>query len=719
MNQLNRTSKADERDERDRRDPRIASLDALFQARSVAVVGASSDAAKIGGKPVALLKQHFGGRIVPVNPNRSSILDLPCVPHIGSVEPPPELAIVAVPANAVEQALRDSLDAGVRSVALFTAGFGEIDAEGLAAQERFARMCAQRGARLLGPNSLGFINFHTGLYGTFSAALENVRPVPGGIGIASQSGAVGTYIMALAAEAGIGFSHFVATGNEADVDVADCIAWMAGDADTRVIVVYLEGCRDGARLKRALALAAEANKPVIAIKPGSTEAGLAAVRSHTGMLAGSKQVFDAVLRSYGAWPAASIEEAVDLAYACALGRFPRDARTGIVTPSGGVGIMLADAASEAGLALPEIPAGVQAGIKALVPLASTGNPIDTTAQVSNDFRLFGQVIDIVADGTDFPILVVFMAHMGKTPAVTELLKPSLERVAHRHPNRVIALVTRATAAFRDEMSGLGYLVFEDPNRAIRAIEGLAHFARRFGAEREEPVTMPRLADGVLDEAARSASAAARLLATLGVPELPVVAVDTEDAAARAAASLGYPVALKIDSPDIQHKTEVGGVHLALTDEASLRRAWSAMMASVRDKAPDARIAGGTVSPMLTGGIETIVGTQNDADFGPVVMFGMGGVMAEAFKDVVFRPAPVGLSAARAMIDEVRARKVFDGWRGAPPADLETLARVIAALAALAAAHPAELESVEINPFVSLPSGGAALDALVQLREVER
>lgn len=700
------------------RDWRIASLDAMFNARSVAVIGASADARKIGGKPVALMKEHFQGRVVPINPNRATIADLDCAPNISSLEPAPDLAIVAVPASAAEPAVTDCLAAGIKSIALFTAGFGEIDADGLAAQQHIAGLCEASGARLLGPNSLGFINFHSGLYGTFSAALDNIWPKAGSIGIASQSGAVGTYIMALAAESGLGFSHFIATGNEADIDVADCIAWLAQDPQTSVILAYLEGCRDGTRLKQALEAARAARKPVIAIKPGATEAGLAAVKSHTGMLAGSKQVFDAVLKAMGAWPAQSIEEAVDLAEACAQGRFPAGPETVIITPSGGVGIMLADASDQAGLVLPDIPEAAQAAVKQLLPLASTGNPVDTTAQVSNDFRLFGSVIDIAASQTDFPILVVFMAHMGKTPAVTDLLRPTLGNIAERCKDRVMALITRSTPEFRQDMAALGYLVFEDPTRAIRAIAALRHFADSFAGPEDMAVTIDPIDRDTLAEAASNAAAAARLLARIGVPELPVHSAATEEEAVQAAGTIGYPVALKIDSPDIQHKTEVGGVHLDLADEAAVRRAWKATMASVRERAPQARIAGATISPMLKGGVETIVGTQNDPDFGPVVMFGLGGVMTEALKDVVFAPAPVSLSQARRMIDDIRARAVLDGWRGAPPADLEALAKTIAALAALAAANARDIESIEINPFVALPLGGAALDALVQLRPLE-
>lgn len=694
---------------------RVASLDIMMRARNVAVVGASSDAGKIGGRPVVLMKEHFKGEVIPVNPNRDSIAGLKCAPSIGAIATAPDLAVVAVPAAAAEATIDECIAAGVKSIVLFTAGFGEIDAEGLAAQERMAAACQHAGIRLLGPNSLGFMGFHQGLFPTFSAALDNVWPKPGNTGIASQSGAVGTYVMALAAEAGIGFSHFIATGNESDVDIADCIAWMAADPDTSVIVVYLEGCRDGRRLADALAAARAAGKPVIAIKPGATEAGLEAVKSHTGMLAGSKEVFDAVLRANGAWPASSIEEAVDLAYACAQGKFPAGPEAGILTPSGGVGILLADAASEAGLELPLFPESVQKGIREIVPLATTGNPLDTTAQVSNDFRLYGKVIDIAASQSDFPIFAVFMSHMGKTPAVVDLLRPTLIDVAKRHGDRVLALITRSTPDFRDEMAALGYLVFEDPNRAIRAIAGLRHFATHFSREAETAVTIPPVSANLLKEAAQSAEKAVSLLETIGVPTLHTIIARNPDEAATAAAAVYYPVAMKIDSPDIQHKTEVGGVKLDLPDEAAVRGAFAEIMKSVSEKAPDAVINGVSISTMLKGGVETIIGTQNDANFGPVVMFGMGGVFAEALKDVVFAPAPVSLEEARRMIDQLKARRLLDGWRGAPAADIEGLARVITHVAAFAAAHADDVESIEVNPFVALPKCGAALDALVQMK----
>ena len=690
-------------------------LDAMMRARSVAVIGASSDAVKIGGKPVALMKEHFQGSIVPINPNRPEILGLKAAKSISDLDEMPDLAVVAVGAKLAEGAIEECLQAGVRSIVLFSAGFGEIDEAGREAQERIAATCRAAGARLLGPNSLGLINFHTGLYATFSAALDNVWPRKGTVGIASQSGAVGTYIMALAAEAGIGFSHFIATGNEADVDVADCIEWLAGDADTRVIVAYMEGCRDGERLKRALEAARLARKPVIAIKPGSSEQGLAAVKSHTGSLAGSKQVFDAVLAAYGAWSAHTIEEAVDIALAASTGKLPAGEDAIIITPSGGVGIMMADACAEANIALPPLDTTAAEEIRALLPLASTGNPVDTTAQVSNDIRLYGQVIDIVATRADVPILFIFMAHMGKTPSVTDVLKPMLREVAKNHPDRVMAIVTRAAADFRAEMTDAGFIVFEDPNRAVTAVSALTHFARHFARPARHQDAGSATDQATLAKAAADPASGAALLAALGIPDLPSRLAETVEAAVACAGEIGWPVVLKISSPDIQHKTEVGGVVLSIRDEAALRDAWARMMADVRRHAPDARISGATIAPMLTGGIETIVGSQNDPDFGPVVMFGLGGTMAEALKDVVFAPAPVDTEQAQEMIGAIRGSALFDGWRGAPPADREALAQAIVAGSRFAAANRDTVESLEVNPFVALPKGGTSLDMLLQLR----
>jgi acetate---CoA ligase (ADP-forming) len=687
-------------------------LTGMFCARRIAIVGASSDPAKIGGKPLQFLTGRFTGEIVPINPNRQEIAGLPCKPSVAEAGKGIDLAIIAVPARLVEQSVRDCLAAGIRHIVLFAAGFGEIDAAGVKAQEQLADLCRGAGARLLGPNSLGFMNFRQGLYATFSAALDNVWPDKGDIGIASQSGAVGTYLMALMAERGLGLSHFIATGNEADVDVADCISWLADDEQTRTIVAYLEGCRDGSRLRQALEKARQRGKPVIAIKPGSTDSGQAAVQSHTGMLAGSKRVFDMVLQECGAWPAETIEEAVDIAAACVPGLFPVAPEATVITPSGGVGIMLADDCTNAGIALPGLDEMTAREIHAILPLASTFNPVDTTAQVSADISLFGKVVEIVTVGSPVPIHFIFMAHMGKTPAVTEILRPVLEAIAARNPGKLFVLILRASDDFREDMSKKGFLVFEEPSRAVRAVRALLFFGAAFSRTNRDAVSaaLPELPP--FSEIVASSDKAFRMLRHLGLSTAEsAIAANLEQAEIHAKA-IGFPVVLKIESPDIQHKSDVGGVVTSITDPAALATAWKEIMETVRQAMPDARITGCSVSAMAGNGIDTIIGLKRDTVFGPVIAFGVGGIFTEVLDDVAILPAPVSPNQAQAMIKRLRARPLFEGSRGTRPVDIAALAEDISAVSRLACRYGNRLESLEINPYRLTPEGGIALDILV-------
>lgn len=687
-------------------------LGRMFAARSIAIIGASSDPAKIGGKPVMFLKEHFSGKIIPINPKREEIAGLPCKPDIGSVGEPVDAVIIALPAKFVEQSVRDCLAAGIKQIVLFSAGFGEIDAAGRAGQEKIAKLCRDAGARLLGPNSLGFINFHEGLFATFSAALDNIWPEPGSIGIASQSGAVGTYLMALMAEQGLGFSHFIATGNEADVDVADCVAWLADDENTKTIVAYLEGCRDGQRLRDALEKARRAGKPVIAIKPGATDSGQAAVQSHTGMLAGSKRVFDAVLRQCGAYSATDIEEVVDIAMACSTGKFPAAAEATIITPSGGVGIMLADECSDAGIELPQIDAETSEKVKAILPLASTLNPIDTTAQVSADFNMFGKVMQIVMDGTQVPIHFIFMAHMGKTPSITELLIPVLEDLAGRYPDKLLVIISRASDEFRSRLMRNGFLVFEDPGRAVRAVDAMLGFARAFSRDAANPIIDALPALPSLRDVTTSSEAAFRMLDDIGVASPAGGIAKTSQEAEAIAERAGYSVVLKIESPDIQHKSDVGGVKVAIKDASELHDAWQEMMDAVRAAKPDANIRGCLVSAMAGSGVDTIIGLNRDPVFGHVVAVGAGGIFTELLDDVAILPAPVSPGQARAMIGRLKTRALFEGARGTKPVDLDALANTVSAVSRLATFYGDELESLEINPYRATSDGGVALDVLV-------
>jgi len=691
-------------------------LDPLFRPRSVAVIGASSDANRIGGRPVAYSKRAFKGAIIPVNPNAREIQGLTAYPSIRDVPGDIDQAIIAVPAKAAMEAADDCIAKGVKAAVMFSSGFAETGAEGRAMQVELARRCAAGGMKLIGPNSLGMFNAHIGLYATFSSYFDPLWPRVGPVSIVSQSGAFGTYFLAIAAERGLGFGHCVATGNEADVDVAACVDWLADDPDTGVIMIYLEGCRDGARLRAALARAAANRKPVVAMKVGVSEQGVAAIASHTGSLAGSDAVFDAVFREYNVHRARSLDELVDVAYACAGGVFPKSPRVGVVTLSGGVGIQMADAASELGLELPRMPDTAQQKILAMVPFAGPANPVDATAQVINDWSMFTKILGIVADEGNVDSVISFLAHTGTTPGLMDRLKPAFLEVRQRFPDRVFILCARMPREMADEFSAIGFLIFEDPTRAVAAVAALSRLGQGFATTRA-----PQSADGQpaqpLPASPIDEAAAKRLLGAAGIPFAPERTARTRDEAAAAANEIGFPVVLKVLSSDIAHKSEAGGVVLGLRDANEVATGLDAMMARVRARVPNARIEGALVAHMVEGGIETVIGTKRDPIFGPVVMFGLGGVYVEVLKDVTLRLAPVDHTTAKEMIRAIKGYPLLAGARGQPPADLDALADVLVAMSRFAAAHP-EVTSAEINPFIALPDGGVAVDALIMIEAGE-
>jgi len=685
-------------------------LDALFRPQSLAVIGASSDPNRIGGRPVAFSKRAYTGAIYPVNPKGGELQGLTSYVSLKDIPGPVDQAIIAVPANSVFQAVDDCIAKGVKVAVTFSSGFAEVGAEGRALQVELARRCAAGGIKLLGPNSLGVFNVQQGLYSTFSSYFGPAWPRTGPVSIVSQSGAFGTYFLAIAAERGLGFSQFVATGNEAGVDVAECVEWLADDPATGVIMIYLEGASDGARLRSALARAAANRKPVIAMKVGVSESGVAAIASHTGSLAGSDAVFDAVFAETGVYRARSLDELVDVAYACSGGVYPKTSRTGIVTLSGGIGIQMADAASEMGLELPPMPEEAQKKVLALVPFASATNPVDTTAQVVNDWTMFTRTLGFVADDGAMDSVISFLAHMGTTPGLMDRLKPAFLDVRQRFPDRVFVLCARMPREMMEEFTALGFLIFEDPTRAVAAVAALNKLRAGWDGirPREQAVAATKpLPAGVLNEAD-----AKRVLAEAGIPFAQERIARTRGEAVKAASEMGFPVVLKVLSADIAHKSEAGGVVLNLYSAQEVGDAYDAMMKRVAERAPGATIDGALVAQMILGGVETVIGIKRDPVFGPVVMFGLGGVYVEVLKDVTLRLAPIGRDTAHAMIRAIKGFPLLAGARGKPAADLDTLADALVAMSRFGAAHADRVTSVEINPFIALPQGGVAVDALI-------
>ncbi len=711
----------------------LAALDVLFRPRAVAVIGASSDPNKVGGRPIAFLKRAgWPGRILPVNPTAAEVQGLRAFRTLDEIDGDIDQAIVAVPAAQVLATAERCAARGVRVLQVFSAGFGD-GPQAHDDQQRLQAIARAAGMRVLGPNSLGLFNAVDGFFGTFATALDGAWPQAGPVGVATQSGAFGSYFFGLAQQRGLGFSHFVATGNESDVDVADCIAWMAADPATRVIVTAIEGCRDGRKLAEALRAARDAGKPVFAMKVGVSQAGAQAAATHTGALAGEDRVFDAVFAQCGARRLGSLQALVDAALLASTGVQPAGRSLLVVTTSGGIGVLAADAAEADGLALPPVTDAAASDITAIAPLAGGRNPVDTSAGILGDLSAYARIAARAVEDGAFDTVLCYLAHIGRNPAHWAQLREPLFALRARHPQRCFVAVLLADAAVTADLQAHGFVVFGDPTRAVAAIAACAPVAAAADglAARglaSATVTVAAIDGPVDDEHAATATLSARGIAFAPerfvalAAEASVTPADGRRAAAcsadqiaaaqAAAREVGYPVVLKIVSPDIPHKTEAGGVQLGIGDDAALAAALPALLARVASRRPDACIAGVLVARQLTGGVELIVGTRRDPVFGPVITVGAGGVLAELLRDAAVRLAPVSVADAHAMLQSTRVNTLLDGWRGAPRCDRDALARQVATLSQIAWASRERVAGIDLNPVLATPDGAWALDALI-------
>lgn len=693
------------------------SLHPLFFPSSVALIGASSDPERIGGRPLRfLLEAGFTGKLHPINRSGAKeIQGLPAYTSLMDVPGPVDHAIIAVPVPGVEAAIKECAAKGVKAVQVFTAGFAEVDATGAELQARLVAICREAGMRMVGPNALGLLNPSQNFYATFSTALNGLRPKHGVIGLATQSGAFGSATYGMATLRGIGLSRVIATGNEADVDVAECIDYLVEDADTRVICAALEACKDGARLRAALRKAAVAGKPVIIMKIGSTDVGAAAAATHTGSLAGNDAVYDAVFAECGAYRAQSVEEMLDVAHLCAVtGTLPANQDIGIMTGSGGIGILMADNATELGMKLPALTADATAALRELLPYAVPANPFDTTAQVTSVPDGVPRTVEaMLRPGAPYGSLFAYLAHVGLSPARFQSTEDRLVDIHRAHPDRTLVVVMLSDDAVTQRLEAAGVAVFADPTRAVRAVAGAARIAhlRRQMIQNEVPsMAAPGQPSEPLSAATEAEAKA--LLGAAGIPVLPEKTCTSTADAVAAADAMGYPVVAKIVSADIPHKTEVGGVIVGVQDARAMAEAYETLLSRAAEHAPHARIDGVLVAPMVRGGVETIIGIHMDPVFGPMVMFGLGGTAVELYKDVAFASAPITPAQGLALIDSVRASALLKGWRGGPQYDVQALAQALSRLSLFAVRHADHLSGIDINPFVVRTQGAVCLDALI-------
>jgi acyl-CoA synthetase (NDP forming) len=693
---------------------RFAGLTPLLAPRSVAVLGASSDPTRIGGRPIAyMLAQGFPGGLYPVNPNRAEIQGLKAYASVADLPETPDVAVVAVPADLAAPSIEDLARRGVKAVVMFTAGFAEMDEDGAAAQARMVATARSAGMRILGPNCLGVFDARRSYYATFSSSFDSGWPVLGRIGIASQSGAYGTHLYTLARNRGIGASLCVMTGNEGDVTVGECIGWLAENPEVDVIAVYAEGIREAPGLIAALEAARAAKKPVVMQKVGRSELGGKAAKSHTASIAGDDAVTEAVMREFGVYRARNSEEMLDIAHTATRKIYPASNTLGVITVSGGAGVLISDVAESVKLAMPEMPLQAQQQLRALVPFCAPRNPVDATAQVSNDVTLVKTFTEtMVRDGGYSSVLGFFSmtASSRRWPRIRE----QLNAVRAEYPDRLYVLSVIVPPERRDELENDGWVVHEDPTRAVVAIEAMGRFGAAFAAEPAGPA--PTVPSVTLPAATPSEAEAKRLLGTAGIASAPEAACVTGDEAVAAAQLFGYPVVMKILSPDILHKSEIGGVLLDVSNADDVRSGFALLLERAEAAAPSARIEGVLVAKQLSGGVECILGIHRDPVFGPMAMFGLGGVFVEILRDVVFHRCPFGIETAEAMIRSIRGAPLLLGARGRKPVDVKALAEMLSRLSAFAVAAGDRLQSIDLNPVFAMPEGEGAVaaDAVIEV-----
>lgn len=692
----------------------------LFYPKAVAIIGASNDAMKIGGRPIAHNRElGFSGRIYPVNPGATEVQGWKAYPSVQEIPDELDCAIIAVPAASVPAAVAGCAEKRVPIVVVLSSGFAEQGDEGRRVQDRLVEIARSSGMRLLGPNTMGGVSIDGSFSATFTSLTQSQGkegwPRRGNVSVVSQSGAIGTQILVLLRERGIGVAKWVSTGNQCDIDVADCIEHLAQDQVTHVIAVYLEGCFEGSRLRHAFEAARLRRKPVIMLKVGESAIGAASAASHTASLAGAADVYRAVFRQHNVFAAQSLQELVDVVAACHAGRFPERAELAVTSGSGGISVIAADASARSGLVLPEVPAETQRKLKALVPYAMTRNPVDMATSGMRDMEQVAQVLEMLLEEGNYPSAFTYLSHNGMVPKRMEVLARHLLPVREKFPDRVIGIVANMLPEWRDRFQDQGFLVYEEPTRAIAAIAALWRIGRGFlnaGAQ-EQPLALPDMVQAP-GAGQGGEQAAKRVVASMGIPVVDERLARSGAEAVDAAKALGKTVVLKIASAAILHKSDIGGVLIGLRSADQIAAGYDALMARAREAAPAAQIDGVLVSPLIEGGVETIAGVKRDPVFGPVVMFGMGGIFVEIYRDVSLRLAPFGIATAREMIREIVGYPLLAGARGRAPADVEALARALSLISAYADRFRDELDSIDINPLIVLPEGRGvmAVDALV-------
>jgi acetyl coenzyme A synthetase (ADP forming)-like protein len=701
------------------------SLDAIFAPESIAVIGASNTPGKVGYDIFSNISRGgFKGTVYPVNPKAKSILSVKTFPTITSIPDTVDLAIIILPPTACEQTVADCIAKGVKGIVIVSAGFKEVGGEGVEIENRIVTICKAAGVRLVGPNCLGVINPIGDV--SLNASFAQRMPIPGNISFISQSGALCTSVLDYAADRDIGFSKFISIGNKADVDELDLLKYFHEDLNTAVIILYLEELRRGQEFIEAVKEITSGHRPtpVLIIKSGRTSAGAQAAASHTGSLAGTEAVYDAIFTQAGIIRCDSIAELFDFANAfaykreSALGKaqrkIPSGKRVAIVTNAGGPGILATDMTISSDLELAHLsPETVEALSKCLPATANIHNPIDVIGDATSE-RYEAALSAVMKDeGVDGALVILTPQSMTDALGTAE----AVVRVARRSPKPILCsfmgvVDVSAGVAYLQEH---GYPVYKFPEDAAKALGALYKFSHWQNREHLAPFDLKAHDYAGADKVIQGCLAAGKtrlgeldgleLLKCYGFSTLPTKLAKDEDEAALIAAEIGFPVVMKIVSPQILHKSDAGGVVVGVNTEVEAKAAFAKIMANAKRFDPKAELVGVLIQKMAGKGEEVILG-MNRYSAGPLVMFGMGGIFVEVFKDVVFRLAPFDRDEAHAMVREIKGYKMFTGFRGRPKADVEVLEKNLVRLSDMVAHHP-EIIELDVNPLLVHEEGQGA------------
>ena len=691
----------------------MTTLKEIMSPKSIAIVGASDNKSRIGGRPLGnMIEKNFSGEIYPINPNRDTVQGMKAYSSLIDVKDDLDFVLVAVPSKLVVSVLEEAVIKKAKTALIFSSGFSEIGGQGEIFQNQIKKISQDSNLRIIGPNCLGLFNSANNFFPTFTTTVNRTNPIPGGIAIASQSGAYGSHIYMVAHERGLGIRYWMTTGNEVDLSVGETIQMMAEDPEVHTIMAYAESVKDGKQFTKALDTARSEKKPVIFMKVGRSEVGAAAANSHTASLAGEDIIYDEVLKAHGAYRVKSTEEMLDVAYATRVKIFPAGKNLGVVTISGGGGVLIADAAADEGLTVGPMPQDAQDELKELVPFASPMNPVDVTAQFFNDLSIVPKFTDLMLSRGGYDALIGFWTTVPGSPILSNPLLKSLKQAMKGYEDKLFINCMVAPEDIVKTYENEGFLCIEDPTRAVVVMSALMFFGEKFNEKtivnnfnkNDFSVQIPNKKLNEFD--------CSEILRNAGLPVVSSFLINSEGELPSIFNGDNDKYVMKIVSSDIQHKTDIGGVILNIENINDAQKAYEKILSNVKKNAPEAKIDGVMVSPMIKGGIECILGAKIDPVFGPIVMFGLGGIYAEVMKDIAFAEAPLSEKKAEKMILSLKSRDLFYGTRGQLSVDIKSLVKLIVSMSNFIAANSDKVDQVEMNPLLVSEKQITALDALI-------